>query len=91
VSVKITPAKRAGFMNATPEYINYLYMAGIIHAKLHVVGRLRNPFSVNYAFFQAMRGNLTAKEYAEFTGKKVYDIWYGLPHRGKDTGLQEMV
>ena len=66
-------------------------MAGIVHAKLNVVGRLRNPFSVNYAFFQAMRGNMTAKDYAELTGQKVYEVWHGLPHKGKDIGLHETV
>jgi ribosomal protein S5 len=51
IKVEITPHQYAGRINAHPTYTNFLFMAGIIHCSLKIVGRQpRNMYSVMYAF-----------------------------------------
>ncbi len=56
-----------------------LIHTGFFHCRFWVKSRKRDPYSMIYAFFQAVTKNRTQDELAQITGRKITQISYGNP------------
>ncbi len=56
-----------------------LIHTGFFHCRFWVKSRKRDPYSMIYAFFQAVTKNRTLEEIAQLSGQKQYQLSYGNP------------
>mmetsp|Transcript_13228 Transcript_13228/g.24780 ORF Transcript_13228/g.24780 Transcript_13228/m.24780 type:complete len:347 (-) Transcript_13228:521-1561(-) len=87
--VRLTGSHNGMTMNIDPYKVGYVFghpivtsmieLTGITQCRFGLKGRNRSVYSLVYSFFQAVSGNLTSRQFAEITGRKVYELTYGGP------------
>jgi len=76
--VEIFPARSCDYWGY-PLWHDLLVLAGLSHFRFRVVTKNKNIYPIVYSFFNALTKNKTPKMVAEATGKKIYEISYGIP------------
>lgn len=60
-----------------PTIWKMLLHTGLVHCRFVCKSRKREPYSMMYAFFQAVVENMSCSEVANQKGKKLYQVSYG--------------
>jgi small subunit ribosomal protein S5 len=80
ITVDIWPSQ-GGQFKCKPEYANLTLLAGLGNCRIRVRGANRNIYAITYAFFNAVRNNMTPQGIAEVMGQKVYQIGFESVHK----------
>ena len=81
--IKIIPQPIAHYWG-NPVIWKMLVHSGLFHCRFSCKSRKREPYSMVYAYMNAVTGNSTLKEMARHQGRKLQDITYADPMHVKN-------